>query len=110
MEAFKWYRARNHKNMPNSFNCIYPIEKPIKGITASSYHLMVKDGKITQIMNGQTYVNEDIDDIWYPLEDENIIRKADKWRNFIEAKNILLEVSKKFIISIENDKLKKIWG
>ncbi|MFW6002537.1 MAG: hypothetical protein ACOCQD_04280 [archaeon] len=110
MEVFKWYRSEYHKNMSNSFNCIYLSEEPKGDTLVNSYHLMIKNGEITQIMNGQTHAFDDMKDMWFPLEDENLIEKADKWRNFIEAKNMLLEVSKRFIMSIENNKLKKIWG
>ena len=109
MKIYSWYRARDHKNMPNSFNCIYLLEEPKKNAIVLFYHLMIRDNKIIQIMNGQTHIHDDMEEIWLPLENKELIEKANKWINLIEAKNMLLEVSKRFIISIENNRLKKIW-
>ena len=110
MVIHKWYRAEDHEDMPNSFNCIYLLEVAEKSAIVLSYHLMIKDGEITQIMNGQTHIHDDMDEIWYPLEDEKLIEQANKWIAFIEAKNLLSEIRKRFIVSIKNNRLHKIWG
>lgn len=110
MIVHKWYRAKDHKNMPNSFNCIYLLEIEEGRLYPKSYHLMIRDGKIIQIMNGQTFIGEDMDEVWFPLEDEKLVEEANKWAAFIEAKNLLREVRKNIIVSIKNNKLNKVWG
>jgi hypothetical protein len=107
----RWYKARDHKNMLNSFNCIYLIEEPTtEKRQVKSYHLMIRDNGITQIMNSSTRLYDDMNATWFPLENKKIIKKANKWIDFIKAKNLLNDTSRRFIISIKNDKLNKIWG
>lgn len=110
MVGHKWYRAKDHEDMPNSFNCIYLLEVARKRAIVPSYHLMIKNGEITQIMNGPTHIRDNMNETWYPLEDERLIKQANEWIAFIEAKNLLSEINKRFIVSIKNNRLHKIWG
>lgn len=109
MKTFTWYRTSDHPMMLNSFNCIYLIEKPLEGSRVKSYHLMIKDGNIVQIMNGATFIDDDIDVTWTLLENEGLIEEANKWITFIKAKNALKEVDKRIIVSIKNNRLNKVW-
>lgn len=103
MSPFTWYRCEDYDK--DSFNCI--LLKDFKeNRIVESYHVMIKEGKMTQIMKGDHHC--DRPEVWHLLDDYGLVEKMEKWRDFVEAKS-LLSGKNKLIVSINNNKLSRVW-
>lgn len=103
MSPFTWYRCDEYEK--NSFNCVL-LKDYKEGDTVESYHVMVKEGKIVQIMKGHHSCFSP--ERWYLLDDYSLVEKMEKWKNFTEAKS-LLSGKDKLIVSIKNNRLSRVW-
>lgn len=106
MKIKTWYKADEYQD--GHYNCILLKDNISHGASTPSYHAMIKDGKIIQVMSGFTRVDDS--EIWQPLSNTEMEKILENWVTFIEAKQSLLGLRKVVVASVENDKLKKVWS
>lgn len=103
METETWYKEKEYKI--DHYNCIFLRDNISHNVSIPSYHAVVRDGKIIQVMSGFTRVDSFED--CCPLNNPKIEATLDSWITFIEAKEAL-SGEKDVVVSIEDNKLKRV--